>query len=319
MKPEEFQPGDFPRDQKHALDLDLDSAIPGLRLPVLLVRGRNPGKTLVATAAVHGDEYEGVRAILDTFACLNPSEMSGDFLSVPVANPPAFWAGTRTSPLDGGNLARFFPGRLNAGPTTTIAYYLANSLIVHADFFLDLHSGGVKLLMPTMVGYDATDARAQAAALVFGTSVVWAHPDIPPGRTVSFAKSQGISWLYTEARGGGRIDPDDLRLLSNGIRNLLRHLQILPGTPDTVPVTFHLYGEGDIDRSIVSSTRGFLISRVKLLQQVTAGEELGRTVDLHGHVLEIFHAAQDGVVGLLREWPVVEVGDIVFLVTGFYS
>jgi predicted deacylase len=318
MRPEDFHPGEFPRDQKHALDLELDSIASGLKLPVLLVRGRNPGKTLVVTAAVHGDEYEGVRAVLDTFQSLNPSEMKGDFLSVPVANPPAFWAGTRTSPLDGGNLARLFPGSIGSGPTATIAHCIARSLIAHADFFLDLHSGGVKFAMPTMVGYDATDPRSHAAALIFGTSVVWAHPDISPGRTISFAKSQGIPWLYTEMPGGGRIDEDDLFVLRSGIRRLLRHLKILPGPPGITPVTFHLGGEADIDRSTLSSTRGFLIARVKLLQEVESGEELGRSVDLYGNTLEIFRASNGGVVGLVREWPIVDVGDVVFLVTELF-
>ena len=68
-------------------------------------------------AGVHGDEYEGVRTILDTYQSLNPDDMCGDFLAVAVANPPAFWNGTRLSPLDRANLARAFPGSLDAVPT----------------------------------------------------------------------------------------------------------------------------------------------------------------------------------------------------------
>jgi len=231
VNPRDFDATEFERGRKHALDLDLDPLVKGLSLPVLLVRGRQSGKTLVVTAGVHGDEYEGVRAIMDTYSNLDPEEMSGNVLAVPAANPPAFWSGTRTSPLDEGNLARVFPGNLQSGPTAAIAHILSSSIISCADFFLDLHSAGAKLLMPTLVGYDATDPRSRAAALAFGAPVLWAHPDVAPGRSISFARSRGIPWLYTEARGAGRIHPEDLRCFNRGIRNLLHHLSILPGNP----------------------------------------------------------------------------------------
>ena len=106
MKPADFHPDNFERGARYTLELELGPPARNISLPVLLVRGSRPGKRLVVTAAVHGDEYEGVRAIYDVVRGLDPAVMSGDFLSVPVANPPAFWNGTRSSPLDDGNLAR---------------------------------------------------------------------------------------------------------------------------------------------------------------------------------------------------------------------
>lgn len=311
-----FTPSQFDRGTKHSFDLSLDPWLKNISLPVLLVRGRRDGKTLVATAGVHGDEYEGVRAIFETYQSLNPEEMSGDFLAVPVANPPAFWNGTRTNPLDQGNLARAFPGDLNGGPTAVIAHVLAHSIIARADFFVDLHSAGVKLLMPSMAGYDAADERSQKAAMLFGARVVWGHPETAPGRTISFAKRRGIPWLYTEARGAGRIHPEDLRMMLTGIQNLLRHLHVLPGDPVPAKIEMHLLGSGDIDTSLVATKQGFLISDVELLQTVRAGERLGRVVDLHSGTLETFLSPSDGVVALIRQWPVVAPGDGMFMVTG---
>jgi uncharacterized protein len=311
-----FDPAKFQRGQKYSFDLPLDPWVSVGKLPVLLVRGRRPGQTLVATAGVHGDEYEGVRAIFDSYLSLDPNEMSGDFLAVPVANPPAFWNGTRTSPLDQENLARAFPGSLNKGPTPAIAHVLANSIISFASFFIDLHSAGSRLLMPSMVGYDAADPRSLTAAKVFGAPVIWGHPETAPGRTISFAKEAGIPWLYTEARGAGRIHPDDLRMFEAGLQNLLRHLHILPGEPKPAKLEIHLLGSGDIDTSLVAAQPGFLIPAVELLQHVRAGETLGRTVDLHAETVESFTAPRDGIVALIRQWPVVQPGDGMFLVTG---
>lgn len=315
MKYNDFDPSRFARGGKHALELDLEPAASGVKLPVLLARGCAPGKTLVVTAGIHGDEYEGVRAIFDAYTALNPAEMTGDFLAVPIANPPAFWAGTRTSPLDGENLARIFPGSRNAGPSAMTAYALAQSILSRADFFLDLHSAGVRLLMPTMVGYDALDDRSCAAALAFGASTVWAHHQVSPGRTVSFARAHGIPWLYTEARGAGRIHPDDLQMFTKGIENLLRHLAILPGNPRTRPVEIHLSGDGDIDGSLTAKHQGILIPSVELLQRVMAGDPLGRTIDFQGETLEIFYAPCGGIVVLIQQCPAVKPGDGVFLLT----
>jgi predicted deacylase len=318
MKPEEFGCEKFATGKKYALDLDLAPSVKGVSLPVLLVRGRNPGKTLVVTAGIHGDEYEGVRALLDTYAALDPDEMSGNFLAVPVANPPALWAASRTSPLDGANLARIFPGSNDSGPSCFIAYVLANSVIAAADFYLDLHSAGVKLLMPTLLGYSATNPVARDAALIFGAKVLWAHPSVAPGRTTYYAQSRGIPWAYTEARGGGRIHPDDLNVFTSGVRNLLRFLSILPGKPRLHHPHFDLYGDDNIDNSVAAKHRGLLIPRAELLEEVVANQELGQIVDLHGNEVERILAPSAGRVVLIRQCLSVEPGDSTFLLTGNY-
>jgi len=315
MKPADFNPEKFDRGGKYTLYLELGPAASNIELPVLLVRGSRPGKRLVVSAAVHGDEYEGVRTIYDVYHALDPANLSGDFLAVPVSNPPAFWNGTRSSPLDGGNLARVFPGSLEAGPTAAIAYHMAASIIAHADLYLDLHSAGVKLLMPTMIGYDAGDARSRDAAYAFGAKVLWGHPGTAPGRTITFAAQKNIPWLYTEAHGAGRIDPADLEIFVEGVFNLLRYMNILSGPLRTNPVEWHLYGAGDIDKGFVASQRGFLVTSATLFQRVRAGDRLGYLCDLLGKTIETYLAPTDGVVAMIRAFPAVEPGDPLFLLT----
>jgi predicted deacylase len=242
--------------------------------------------------------------------------MTGDIIAVPVANPPALWNKTRTSPLDGGNLARSFPGVEHGSPTQVIAFHLGHAVIARADFYLDLHSSGVKLLMPSMVGFAADDRRSREAAMIFGAPVVWAHRTVSPGRTISFSSALDIPWLYTEARGAGRIAPDDLEMFKVGIRNLLRHLFILAGSPDSAPIEHFLEGDGDIDTSITASQRGFFIPTVSLLQTVSASQEIGRTVNEYGEVVERFSSPRDGVVGMIHVFPVIEPGESIFLITG---
>jgi uncharacterized protein len=316
VRASEFDPSQYAGGRKHSLMLDLRPHAADIELPVLLVKGAAEGKTLVVTAGVHGDEFEGVRAVLEICAELDPGKMSGILLAVPVANPPAFWKGTRTSPLDQKNLARAFPGQEQGSTTEVIAFHLGQSIISHADFYLDLHSAGMKLLMPSMAGYDASDPRSREAALAFGAPVIWGHPTLSPGRTISFAASRGIPWLYTEARGAGRIDPEDLGIFKRGVVNLLHHLDILPGALEKAEPLHSLYGDGDLDACITATWPGFLIPTAELLQKVKRGQELGCALDAHGRVVEVFTSPRDGVVGMIRVFPVVDAGDSVFLVTG---
>lgn len=319
MKAHEFTLDQFARPGKYQATLDFDAAGHAIQLPLLIVCGAAEGKMLVVTAGVHGDEYEGVLAIFETYRELDPGTLSGSLVMVPVANPPAFWNGTRTSPLDDGNLARVFPGFSDGPPTETIAWHLDQYILSTADFYLDLHSAGVKCLMPTLVGYHEPDPVAREAALVFGAPVVWCHPSVAEGRTVSAAIARGIPALYTEARGAGRIDPEDLGVYRRGIRNLLRYLGMTPGVLEAVPTPLRIYGNGNIDASLTASIRGFLEPSVTLLQAVTSGQELGVLSDLHGNVIERYAAPDDGLVVLIHAFPVVQPGEPLFLVTGVHS
>src|SRR5690349_3765084 len=78
---------------------------------IVVARGKQDGKAMLAFGGVHGDEYEGPLAVHQVFSRLDPREMHGSFVGVPICNPLAFAAKQRTSPQDGANLARCFPGK----------------------------------------------------------------------------------------------------------------------------------------------------------------------------------------------------------------
>lgn len=284
-----------------------------LSLPLLTATGAQPGPVFAVTAGVHGDEYEGVRAIFDVFASLDTAALSGTVIAVPVVNPPAHWAVQRTSPVDGANLARVFPGSSDGTLSEQIAAVLAREVIGRAGFYLDLHSGGVRYAMPSMAGYASFDPRGQAAAEAFGAPVIWGHPVIEPGRTISSARDRGIPFLYVEAWGAGRIAPADLTMMRRGIVNLLRHLDMLPGEPEIPAPPRRLSGVGNTDDGLAAGADGFLLLDVALLDRVAAGRRLGRLVDLLGNTIETYVASRAGTIALTHEMPIVRKGDTLFL------
>ncbi|MBL8239703.1 MAG: succinylglutamate desuccinylase/aspartoacylase family protein [Bryobacterales bacterium] len=286
---------------------------PEVSLPLLTAEGASAGPVFVVTAGVHGDEYEGVRTIFDFFEDLDTASLSGTILAVPVVNPPAHRAVQRTSPVDGANLARVFPGSPDGTLSERIAHVIASDVISRADFYLDLHSGGVRFAMPSMAGYAALDPRGRAAAEAFGAPVIWGHPVIEPGRTVSVAHARGIPFLYCEAWGAGRIAPGDLRMMRRGISNLLRHLGMTPGRPEIPMAPRRLSGVGNTDAGLTATADGFLLLDVALLDRVETGQRLGRLVDLHGQLIETYHAPCRGTIALTHEMPIVAKGDTLFL------
>jgi predicted deacylase len=282
-----------------------------VELPVLEAAGTGAGRRLVVTAGVHGDEYEGVRALYELFEEIE--ELRGTLTLAPVVNPQAHRAVSRTNPLDGENLARVFPGSAESSISRQIASVVTRELIEGASVYIDLHSGGVRYAMPSMVGYWLGDARARDAAMAFGAPVVWGHPVIEPGRTISVAKERGIPFLYVEAWGAGRIRGEDLRMMKRGVVNVMRHLGMMDGAVEVPAPPLRLTGVGNTDDGISAAYDGFLILEVALLDSVDAGVRLGKLVDLQGVTVEEYYAPRAGVVALTHEMPIVTKGDTLFL------
>jgi predicted deacylase len=293
-----------------------------LSLTVLAAAGRADGPTLAVLAGVHGDEYEGIRAIPQIFHGFDLAELRGRLIAVPVCNVPAFRAATRVSPIDGLNLARVFPGDPLGTITQRIAHALTERVIAPSHLLIDLHSAGVAYTMPTLVGYPYADTplarSAAAAALAFGCDVLWAHPPDPAaaGRSISAAEALGIPWIYTEAAGGGRALPQDVACYMAGVLNVMRSLGMLPGQPELRPPRCHLLGSGNTDAPIRVATSGNFISHAAPLDRVAAGQAIGQVLDLAGQPIEEIRANRDGRVAMIRGLPMIHAGEGAFLLTG---
>jgi predicted deacylase len=275
---------------------------------------------LVVLAAVHGDEYEGVEAIPQAFGDVDPTLLAGTLVMVPVCNLPAYESAIRSSPIDGLNLARVFPGKADGTVTERIAYTLTEQLFRHADFLLDLHSGGVAADIPTLIGYLHDDGelgqKSRAAAEAFGAPVLWGHPmPIPAGRSISAAMEVGVPWLYTEAAGGGFARPDDVACYRRGILNLMRHLGMLAGAPEVPTASLHLVGDGNLDIVTLSPVGGYFRPAVNVLDRVKKGDLMGNIVDFFGKVSATILAEADGVVIMVRRLHRVHVGEGLVQVT----
>ncbi|MGF7161191.1 N-alpha-acetyl-L-2,4-diaminobutyrate deacetylase [Rhodoligotrophos appendicifer] len=211
-----------------------DSAWGSVMIPICVIK-RGAGPTALLTGANHGDEYEGPIALYDLAASVTPEQVSGRIIIVPAFNYPAFQAGTRTSPIDKGNMNRSFPGRPDGTVTEKIADYFQRYLLPMADIVLDFHSGGKTLdFVPFAAAHILPDkdqeAACMAAMTAFNAPYSMRMVEIDAvGMYDTAAEEMGKTFVTTELRGGGTSTARSAGVAKRGVRNLLIHAGILTG------------------------------------------------------------------------------------------
>lgn len=317
----EFDPSSLTRGSKESCFLEITPLPDGnmLKIPLLAARGESDGPMISVLAGVHGDEFEGIKAIRDVFAQLDTRVMHGTFIGVPVVNPPAVQVGTRKSPIDGLNLARTFPGDAKGTVSQRIAHQVAERIIGPADFMIDLHTAGSKYIMPLFSGYGHRDSpeseKSREGALAFaaaGADVLVGHTGPPRNRgtTVEEAGKRGIPSMYTESTGGGWLRPEVVSFYTTGVINVMKLLAILPGEPVKREPKRYLVGP---DYEISAPVSGFLVSEVGLLDQVKAGDLLGTLVGMVGETLAEIRSEGEGWVTTMRATPVIYSGELTYV------
>ncbi|ANL31403.1 ectoine utilization protein EutE (plasmid) [Rhizobium phaseoli] len=215
-----------------------DSAWGSVMIPITVARN-GKGPTALLTGGNHGDEYEGPIALFDLARSLKPEEVSGAVIIVPAMNFPAFLAGTRTSPVDRGNMNRSFPGRPDGTVTEKIADYFQRVLLPMADLVLDFHSGGKTLdFLPFCAAHILPNKQQQEKAFEFVTAFAAPYSmqmlEIDAvGMYDTAAEEMGKIFITTELGGGGTATARSAAIAKRGVMNVLRHAGIVAGAVDS--------------------------------------------------------------------------------------
>lgn len=257
------------------------SAYGQIVVPIIVVKNGD-GPTALLTAGIHGDEYEGQIALGSLARALRPESISGRVIILPCANPAASLAGRRTSPLDGGNLARLFPGDANGGPTSQLAEGISRLLLPEADFLVDFHSGGSTLeYLPCAFGRLPSDPvladRALDLLMAFGApaTAVVRRPEAR-GTLVAEALEQGVVAMATELGGAGGVTRETVGIAEQGLSRALAHMGILPA--NSLPPQTRLLAV-EAEHFVRSPGRGLFEPTFTLGQHVDVGAVAGRLSD----------------------------------------
>ena len=309
--------------------MDLASLRPGFHRRRLQARGvgfdvfvwrGGPGPVLLVNGATHGDEYEGPTLLRQWAARWRPARLMGTVVFVPVLNEAAFYAGQRCHPVDGGNLARAFPGRAGGNPTARLAQLFDTQLLAQCTHYADLHSAGAAYQLVPWVGYithpdAAIDRQQRAMAACFDALWCWAGPYLP-GRTISAAHDRKIPAIYVECSGAGGIEPRDLHDLEAGLRQLLQWSGLVPGAPRKLRrQKTRLTRDADEAHLQVHHPAphdGLFVPAVPLGRHLRRGQALGTVLALDGRKASPIRAERAGRLVMIRRQRSVRRGDALF-------
>lgn len=268
--------------------------------PVLVVNGRSPGPILCLTAAVHGDELNGIEVVRRVLHSLDPAKLSGAVIGVPIVNLQGFRRGSRYLP-DRRDLNRYFPGNADGSAASRIAYSFFNEVIAHCDALVDLHTGSFERANLPQLRADLNHPDIRTLTMGFGATVIL--QSVPARGTLrDAATNAGIAAVTLEAGGPSVLELKEVKHGVKGIETLLNTLGMLK--------KIRLWGDAEpiYYRSIwVRANRGgILLSDVSLGATIKKGELLGTITDPMSNASSAIIAPYSGrIIGMARNQVVM--------------
>lgn len=266
-------------------------------LPVMIFKGEKPGKKIMITAGVHGDEYNGVLAAQKTARELVGKELAGTVTIVPMINLTGmlnhsrdfFSADPDASPC---NLNRFFPGDANGNEANRFIHALWHNLLKsNADLAIDLHTQTSGTVYPLYVFADFRLEQAIEMARLINPDAILNDPG-DAGVLETVWNTSGIPSITIEVGMGRYTELDLIERTVNGIFNALKRHELLQGEVEAVVPCL----EGQDITSIRADIGGFVIPQVAMMDKVEQDQLVAIQYDNFGDELKRYYAPSAGTV-----------------------
>jgi predicted deacylase len=279
--------------------------------PYFAVAGAQPGPRFILTAGIHAAEYTGILAALRLGRLLEPANVAGTIVVIPLLNRPGFFERCiYVNPVDGDNLNRVFPGSPDGPWSERFAHHLLNDVVVKFDYAMDLHAGDMIEDLEPFVIYSQTgtpEVDAVAEQMIASYGVRWATRAVPsgerPGMLYAAAAQRGVPAIIAESGRCGLVEEDAIARHVEGVLNIWRTLGILIDAPPRTVEAPHVLSRFEWLRS---EHEGIFLCRVRVSDLVSAGQVLGEMVDLLGNPLAEIRSPADGVVLFTVSSPAIK-------------
>lgn len=285
-------------------------------IPVVVVNGAKPGKILALVSGAHGTEYVSIIAIEKLIAELDPAQLTGTVILVPLVNIPSFEQKVpHVNPVDNKSMNRFYPGKADGTQTERASFLITKEIADRCDYLIDYHGGDLdESLRPYAywgpTGREAQDRVSKEMVLAFGLDhiIIWRERPTDPAATRyldNTASVRGKPSIVVEAGHAGTTETDDIALLVNGTLSTMRALKMLPGDPHTIENPVWLDKLSDV----LADGPGIWYPLVKRGTYVSAGMKLGTITDYVGKVIAEPRAPVSGVALHVNAVPSLKKGD----------
>ncbi|MDF1662694.1 MAG: succinylglutamate desuccinylase/aspartoacylase family protein [Planctomycetota bacterium] len=259
-------------------------------IPVIVVRGSKPGPVLGVTAAVHGNELNGIKVIHKLVQGIDPEQLSGAIVAVPVFNVPGFIRHQREF-SDGNDLNRIMPGKETGTEAQQYAHAILNKIVAQFTYLIDLHTASFGRINSLYIRADLADPKTRKLAELQNAEILL-HNCGTDGTLRSAAARFGIPALTVEVGNPQLFQESMIQRSVTGILNVMAHLEMIEreisveSEPNICSKSYWIY----------TNAGGILEMSVALRAIVEEGQEIARVTDCYGTLVKTYHAPEKGIV-----------------------
>jgi predicted deacylase len=267
------------------------------KMPLTVINGAKEGKTVLMTSGIHGSEYPSIACAIEMSQEIDPKEVSGQIIIFHPVNYDAFLQRRAyIVPEDGKNLNRQFPADPKGTISQKMAYVLTEEYIKRADFHIDMHGGDIPESLPPYVYYagvgdDEIVAINEAAAKTLHVNFM--VKSSATSGMYNYSTIIGTPSILIEIGSRGLWSREEVDLYKLNIRNVLRHLKVLPGEVIMPEKEVYVVKKAEY---IDSNYSGCWYPMVNIEEKVKKGQLLGVVKDVFGNTLEEIYAEYDALV-----------------------
>ncbi|TPX52325.1 hypothetical protein SeMB42_g01497 [Synchytrium endobioticum] len=273
------------------------------RVPVIVAKGPKAGPVVGMTAALHGNELNGIPIIHRLFREINVRHLVGIVVAVVVANTPGFLRGQRHF-SDGTDLNRVMPGKQNGSSPQVYAFHLMEKIVSKFEWLIDLHTASRGRINSLYARANMLSPRTRKMASLQNPQII-VHNTSPDGSLRGAAMEKGIAAITVEIGDPSRFQKRFVKNALLGVSNILAHLQMIqmePDLPEYHPVicskSYWLFA----DRG------GILTVLPEITTWVKKDEPIAHIHSLFGSMVHTYYAPEDGIVVGKSVDPVCESG-----------
>lgn len=283
-----------------------------MKIPVAVVRGKEDGPTLFISAAIHGDEINGVDIVRRLLRHKALKLLRGTLITIPIVNVFGFNDKSRYLP-DRRDLNRSFPGEEHGSLASQIAYIFRTEIVEKCTHGIDLHTGAIHRRNLPQIRADLTNPQNLILAKAFGTPVIL-NASPRDGSLREMVREQQIPMLLYEAGTALRFDANAAKTGIDGILNVMRTIGMLPEAPLARPQEVFIAKSSHWVRAPIS---GIFLARKKLGEHVKRGDVLGIMTNPFGDHEHLISSPYEGIIIGNSLLPLANEGDAIFHIAVF--
>lgn len=283
-----------------------------IEVPIIIERSTIPGPTVLITAAIHGDEINGVEIVRQLISRKINKPKRGTIICIPILNVFGFLSAQRYFP-DGRDLNRSFPGTRRGSLASRVAYHFTNQILPHADYCLDFHTGGASRFNAAQIRVMPKNEKLLELTKVFNAPFTVLSNNLKKSYRATCNRMETPIILFE----GGKSLENNKQIVSYGIRGtkrFLNHLEMLDSKfKATTPLT---------DTVIIEKTKwiraqrsGLIHVKVNCNNLVEKGDVLATITDPYGKMGYKVTAPNKGYILSVNQSPIVHQGDAIFHVS----